>query len=42
MKPHHVSKEIQMKKLALRVRPTFYWLAGLLALVIASGAPHKL
>ncbi len=31
-----------MKKLTYRVRPTFYWLAGLLSLVVASGAPHKL
>lgn len=31
-----------MKKLVFRARPTFYWLAGLLSLIIASGAPHKL
>ena len=31
-----------MKKLIFRSRPTLYWLAGLLSLVRASGAPHKL
>ena len=31
-----------MKKLIFRSRPTLYWLAGLLSLVLASGAPHKL
>ncbi len=31
-----------MKKLSLRVGPTVFWLAGLLSLVVASGAPHKL
>lgn len=31
-----------MKKLIVRTRPTFYWLAGLLSLIVASGAPHKL
>lgn len=31
-----------MKKLVYRARPTLFWLAGLLSLVVASGAPHKL
>ena len=31
-----------MKKLSVRVRPALFWLAGLLSLVVASGAPHKL
>ncbi len=31
-----------MKKLTTRIHPALFWLAGLLSLVIASGAPHKL
>ena len=31
-----------MKKLSTRVGPAIFWLAGLLSLVMASGAPHKL
>lgn len=31
-----------MKKLSVRVRPALFWLVGLLSLVMASGAPHKL
>ncbi len=31
-----------MKKLSLRVRPALFWLVGLMSLVLASGAPHKL
>lgn len=25
-----------------RVRPALFWVAGLLSLIIASGAPHKI
>ena len=31
-----------MKKLSPRVGPAVFWLVGLLSLVMASGAPHKL
>ncbi len=31
-----------MKKLSVRVGPAVFWLVGLLSLVMASGAPHKL
>lgn len=31
-----------MKKLITRIRPTLFWITGLLSLVIASGAPHKI
>ena len=31
-----------MQKLIIRVRPTLFWIAGLLSLVVASGAPHKI
>jgi len=35
-------KGTHMQKLIVRVRPTLFWIAGLLSLVIASGAPHKI
>lgn len=31
-----------MRRQLIRVRPALFWITGLVSLIIASGAPHKI
>jgi|GEM_PF-836819 hypothetical protein len=31
-----------MRRQITRIRPALFWVAGLMSLIIASGAPHKI